>query len=69
MTTVSISPVKADDGSVSYRATANEKQSFGRTAGETLDAVLAQLPENLVSAFVLTRIQTPQEAGSLTPKT
>jgi hypothetical protein len=43
MTTVAILPVSDASGKRSYRAVAGDKQSTGKTAGEALDALTAQL--------------------------
>ena len=43
MTTVAILPVSDAKGERLYRAVAGDKQSTGKTAGEALDALTAQL--------------------------
>jgi hypothetical protein len=43
MTKVAILPVATTQGSISYDAVAGDKHSQGRTAGEALDALTAQL--------------------------
>ncbi|HEY9605460.1 MAG TPA: hypothetical protein V6C85_27895 [Allocoleopsis sp.] len=43
MTTVAILPVSDTNGERLYRAIAGDKQSIGKTAGEALDALTAQL--------------------------
>ncbi|MEQ9669844.1 hypothetical protein [Coleofasciculus sp. G2-EDA-02] len=43
MTTVAILPVSNASGERLYRAIAGDKQSTGKTAGEALDALTAQL--------------------------
>ena len=43
MTTVAILPVSDANGERRYRAVAGDKQSTGKTAGEALDALTAQL--------------------------
>ena len=53
MTTVSIVPVAFDQGSVTYQATAGDKHSVGKTAGEALDALRAQLSDESVGAVVV----------------
>lgn len=45
MTTVAILPGNADAGEESYRAVAGKRQSVGKTAGEALDALTAQLSD------------------------
>ena len=49
MTTITILPEKAD----SYRALAGEKESTGRTAGEALDALTAQLEDDERGTLVI----------------
>jgi len=49
MTTITILPEAAD----SYRALAGEKESTGRTAGEALDALTAQLAEDESGTLVI----------------
>lgn len=49
MTTITILPEKAD----SYRALAGEKESTGRTAGEALDALAAQLDDDESGTLVI----------------
>lgn len=49
MTTINILPEKAD----SYRAYAGDKESTGRTAGEALDALTAQLEDDERSTLVI----------------
>ena len=46
MTKVAILPVAAETGEVSYHAVAGERRSSGRTAGEALDALAAQLGDD-----------------------
>ncbi|MBW4465470.1 MAG: hypothetical protein KME07_08515 [Pegethrix bostrychoides GSE-TBD4-15B] len=45
MTTVAIWSISSDGGERSYRAIAGDKQSVGKTAGQALDALTAQLGE------------------------
>src|SRR5438874_1555908 len=49
MTTITILPEEKD----SYRAVAGDKESTGRTAGEALDALTAQLTEQEGRAFIV----------------
>lgn len=49
MTTITILPEEKD----SYRAVAGDKESTGRTAGEALDALTAQLERDERGAFVV----------------
>lgn len=46
MTTVSILPVSNEKGELSYRAIAGYAQSTGKTPGQALDALTAQLGES-----------------------
>jgi len=43
MTKVAILPVSSEDGDISYSAVAGDKKTEGKTAGEALDALAAQL--------------------------
>jgi len=45
MTKVAIVIEPTETGAIVYRAIAGERQSVGKTAGEALDALTAQLPE------------------------
>jgi hypothetical protein len=45
MTTVSILPIPNASGETVYRAIAGDQQSVGKTAGQALDALTAQLGE------------------------
>jgi hypothetical protein len=53
MTTVAILPVSDASGERIYRAIAGDKQSTGRTAGEALDALTAQLEGSEFSTLLL----------------
>lgn len=46
MTRVAILPVPTPTGNVDYHAIAGGRRSHGKTAGEALDALTAQLPED-----------------------
>ncbi|MBM4045527.1 MAG: hypothetical protein FJ279_10465 [Planctomycetes bacterium] len=59
MTRVAILPVPAEAGHVSYRAVAGDKHSQGKTAGEALDALAAQLPEDEVSTLIVVQSLRP----------
>jgi hypothetical protein len=59
VTKVSILPVATDDGSVSYQAVAGERQSRGNTAGEALDALTAQLPEDEAGTLIIVQSRRP----------
>lgn len=43
MTQIAIVPIASETGDIRYRAIAGERESDGRTAGEALDALTAQL--------------------------
>lgn len=45
MAIVAIVPISNANGETSYRAVAGDKQSIGRTAGQALDVLIAQLGE------------------------
>ncbi|BAZ25965.1 hypothetical protein NIES4073_68710 [Kalymmatonema gypsitolerans NIES-4073] len=53
MTTVAILPISNQNGEKSYRAIAGDKQSVGKTAGQALDALTAQLGETEFSALLV----------------
>jgi hypothetical protein len=53
MTTVSILPVSSVSGEKSYRAIAGDKQWVGKTAGQALDGLTAQLGEIEFSALLV----------------
>ena len=52
-TTVAILPIYDANGEKSYRATAGDKHSVGKTAGQALDALTGQLGESEFSALLL----------------
>lgn len=53
MTTVAILPISNPNGEKSYRAIAGDKQSVGKTAGQALDALTAQLGETEFSGLLV----------------
>lgn len=53
MTTVAILPIYNANGEKSYRAIANNKHSIGKTAGQALDALTAQLDEIEFSKLII----------------
>ncbi len=53
MTTVAILPISDPSGEKSYRAIAGGKHSVGKTAGQALDALTAQLGETEFSALLV----------------
>ena len=59
MTKVTILPIQNETGSLSYRAVAKDMQTLGRTAGEALDALTAQLPEEESGTLVVVQSLRP----------
>lgn len=53
MNTVAILPITEPNGVISYRATTGNTQSVGKTAGQALDALVAQLNEPDFRALLL----------------
>ena len=53
MTTVAILPISDPNGEKAYRAIAGDKCSVGKTAGQALDALTAQLDEIEFSALLV----------------
>ncbi|MDZ8052703.1 MAG: hypothetical protein RMX68_015915 [Aulosira sp. ZfuVER01] len=53
MTTVAILPTTDPSGEKSYRAIAGDKHSVGKTAGQALDALTAQLGEAEFNAILI----------------
>ena len=58
MTRIAILPERTDD-STSWRAIAGDKQSVGRTAGEALDAIAAQLDDEAGGTLIIMQTQRP----------
>lgn len=58
MTRVAILPVPDEQGKVSYHAVAGERRSEGGTAGEALDALSKQIPED-ESTWVIVQQRRP----------
>lgn len=61
MTRVSILPEPGEGGAVRYRAVSGEQQSVGKTAGEALDALSAQLPTDKKGTLVVVQNLQPDE--------
>jgi hypothetical protein len=59
MTKVAIFPVSTATGDIAYYAIAGDKQSHGKTAGEVLDALAAQLPEEEAGTLVIVQNLRP----------
>src|SRR5438105_12634940 len=53
MTTVAILPENSQIGGTAYRAVAGRIQSVGKTAGEALDGLTAQLPDEETGTLVV----------------
>jgi hypothetical protein len=59
MTKVAILPEPTEQGDFAYRAIAGECQSVGKTAGEALDALTAQLPADETGTLVVVQNLRP----------
>lgn len=59
MTNVAILPIPTAQGDLSYRAVAGEKHAQGKTAGEALDALTAQLSADEASTLVVVQSLRP----------
>jgi hypothetical protein len=59
MTKVAVYHVPADPESMPYRAVAGRTQARGRTAGEALDALASQLPQDEADTLVIVRSMSP----------
>jgi hypothetical protein len=59
MTKVAILPIPTERGDLSYRAIAGEKHAQGKTAGEALDALTAQLSADEASTLVIVQSLRP----------
>ena len=53
MTTVAIAPDLDENGQPIYRAIAGDRQTIGKTAGEALDALTAELQDGLAFPLVI----------------
>lgn len=53
MTTVAILPISDDSGDRAYRAISGDKQSIGKTAGEALDALTAELADDFLAMLLV----------------
>ena len=60
MTKVTILPVPDEHGYVSYHALAGDKQFEGKTAGEALDFLTTQLPEDETGTLIIIQKSTSQ---------
>ena len=61
MTRIAILPVPAEQGDLSYHAIAGSKHAEGKTAGEALDALTAQLSADEASTLVIVQSLRPDE--------
>jgi hypothetical protein len=59
MTTVAILPERTAAGTIAYRAVAGGLQSLGKSAGEALDALTAQMPAEDKGTLVIVQHQHP----------
>jgi hypothetical protein len=59
MSKVAILPIPTKTGGISYYAVAGDKQSQGKTAGEALDALTAQLPEDETGSLIIVQSRRP----------
>ena len=59
MTKVAILPETTDGGGISYRAIAGDRQSCGKTAGQALDALTAQLLEDEAGTLIIVQSRQP----------
>jgi hypothetical protein len=59
MTKVAILPILTKQGDLSYRAIAGEKRAQGKTAGEALDALMAQLSADEASTLIIVQSLRP----------
>jgi len=61
MTTIVILPESVGGNSATYRAVAGKKQSSGRTAGEALDRLTAQLSDEEAGTLVIVQSLRPDQ--------
>jgi hypothetical protein len=59
MTRVTVLKDGADDQAATYRAVGGHAQAMGRTAGEAVDALAAQLPEDQAATLLIVRDLRP----------
>ena len=59
MTKAAILPIPTKQGDLSYRAIAGEKCAQGKTAGEALDALVAQLSADEASTLIMVQSLRP----------
>lgn len=61
MTTIAILPESGGMEETTYRAVAGSIQSVGKTAGEALDALAAQLGEEEAGSLIIVQNQRPDQ--------
>lgn len=66
MTKVAISPVQAENGHITFNAVSGNKQTKGRTAGEALDAINAQLDEDEKGTLIILQNYRPDNFFNVT---
>jgi aminoglycoside/choline kinase family phosphotransferase len=59
MIRVAILPIPTQQGDITYCAVAGDKHTQGRTAGEALDALSAQLPEDETGTLIIVQSRHP----------
>jgi hypothetical protein len=59
VTKIAILPIPTEQGALSYRAIAGEKHAQGKTAGEALDALTAQLSVDETSTLIIVQNLRP----------
>ena len=59
MTKVAILPIPTEQGTLAYHAIAGEKHAQGKTAGEALDALTAQLSAYEASTLIIVQSLRP----------
>lgn len=59
MTKIAILPIPSEQGALSYCAIAGEKHAQGKTAGEALDALTAQLSTDEASTLIIVQSLRP----------
>jgi len=59
MTKVAILPVTTENGDISYSAVSGNMRTEGKTAGEALDALTAQMTDNEGNTLIIVQIRKP----------
>ena len=68
MTRMTIFREDADLQGMTYRAVAGSAQTMGRTAGEAVDALAAQLPEDQAETLIIVRDLRPDRHFTTEPR-